>query len=192
MLYHIYNKVYIQLDDYANSKDDRLQHADLHGSNVRVISLSQIICAKELRSKRESTESTQYFGSFSAIQRFCSVTAKMIDKDRDSSIVFEIESAIYCPIPGLFIIGCHLIMTHGLGFEETYLCFKPFHKYLKSHPPKCGESFEAWLRAFCCAKCLDWISVPTIQAWQPVSHTSKFILDDRYSRYRFRHRNVSH
>ena len=58
----------------------------------------------------------------------------------------------------LLLIGCHLIMSQGLGFEETVLAYRPFKDMLASHSP--NETWQ-WLqdcwRAMCCAKYLDWI-----------------------------------
>jgi hypothetical protein len=46
-------------------------------------------------------------------------------------------------------------MTHGLGFEEAFLSFRSFHELFQSYAE--GVSVENVLRAFCCAKCLNWI-----------------------------------
>jgi hypothetical protein len=49
-----------------------------------------------------------------------------------------------------------MIMSHGLGFEETYLAFRPLHGFFKN-TSYLEIPVENTLRAFCCAKCLNWI-----------------------------------
>jgi hypothetical protein len=57
----------------------------------------------------------------------------------------------------LVLLGCHLIMSQGMGFEETVLAFRPLNTLLQANL-RGVSSFEAILRAMCCAKCLNWIN----------------------------------
>ena len=54
-----------------------------------------------------------------------------------------------------FLLGCHLIMSNGLGFEEAYLPFRPLYATIE----QCfgNVAFTSSLRALCCVKCLNWI-----------------------------------
>jgi hypothetical protein len=73
------------------------------------------------------------------------------------------QKILFCTGPELFrqiriayLIGCHLIMAHGLGFEETYLAFNS----MRGRDDLCleGRTFvQTSLRAVCCSKCLNWI-----------------------------------
>jgi hypothetical protein len=56
----------------------------------------------------------------------------------------------------LFLLGCHLIMSQGLGFEETVLAYRPFKSLIADH---CSDDvrLEEYWRGLCCAKCLAWI-----------------------------------
>ncbi len=56
-----------------------------------------------------------------------------------------------------FFLGCHLIMSHGLGFEEAFLSLRSLHELFDQCYRKNNISVEKSLRAFCCAKCLNWI-----------------------------------
>jgi hypothetical protein len=57
----------------------------------------------------------------------------------------------------LMLLGCHMVISQGMGFEETFLIFRPMQSTLKTH--LIGISaFEVLLRAICCAKCLNWIN----------------------------------
>ena len=57
------------------------------------------------------------------------------------------------------LVACHLIISRGLGFEESFLAFStlkkslanPFSQHFNS------PSFVGVLRAMCCAKCLNWV-----------------------------------
>jgi hypothetical protein len=54
-----------------------------------------------------------------------------------------------------FLLGCHLIMWNGLGFEEAYLAFTPLYETVDRNFG--NIEFKCLLRALCCAKCLSWI-----------------------------------
>ena len=54
-----------------------------------------------------------------------------------------------------FLVGCHLIMTHGLAFEEVVLALRPLQDKIDEFIGPLGST--AALRAMCCAKCLDWV-----------------------------------
>ena len=56
-----------------------------------------------------------------------------------------------------FFLGCHLIMSHGLGFEEAFLSLRSLHELFDRFYQESNISVEKSLRAFCCAKCLNWI-----------------------------------
>jgi hypothetical protein len=56
----------------------------------------------------------------------------------------------------MLLLGCHLIISQGLGFEESFLdlkAFRSFHPMFETH----FACLESVFRAVCCAKCLNWI-----------------------------------
>jgi hypothetical protein len=58
-----------------------------------------------------------------------------------------------------FLMGCHMMLSHGLGFEETYLAFRRLHSIMdpqSSNGPQI--TVKSCLRAFCRAKCFQWIT----------------------------------
>jgi hypothetical protein len=66
--------------------------------------------------------------------------------------------------PGLRIqiaclLGCHLIMEQGLGFEEAYLALAPIHSPALTHSKTGAEMLKNALRALCCGKCLNWLGM---------------------------------
>ena len=57
-------------------------------------------------------------------------------------------------LPQLFLLGCHLIMSHGLSFEETLLALRPARD---PEAAALNSVLDNALRSVCCAKCLNWI-----------------------------------
>ena len=55
-----------------------------------------------------------------------------------------------------FLLGCHMIMTHGIGFEETYLAIRCILQRI-AESSSLELAVETSLRAFCSARCLSWI-----------------------------------
>jgi hypothetical protein len=58
-----------------------------------------------------------------------------------------------------FLMGCHMMLSHGLGFEETYLSFRRLHSIMDPQSRN-GPliSVKSCLRAFCRAKCFEWLT----------------------------------
>ena len=84
-----------------------------------------------------------------------------------SGLVFLIGREINQQKKSLFLIGCHLILTHGLEFEEACLSLKRFSGFI-------DDKFSEWsvgtgLRSFCCAKCMDWFCLTIQKSTQTVS-----------------------
>ena len=76
-----------------------------------------------------------------------------------------------------FLLGCHMMLSHGLGFEETYLAFRRLHGLLD--PQSCNGphiSVKTCLRAFCRAKCSNWIVFKDLATASSESTSSIHIL----------------
>ncbi len=56
----------------------------------------------------------------------------------------------------ILLLGCHLMMSQGLGFEETILAIRPLRALYDSCCTGI-HTVDHYLRAVCCAKCLKWI-----------------------------------
>jgi hypothetical protein len=56
----------------------------------------------------------------------------------------------------LMLLGCHMVMSQGMAFEETLLRFRPLQSLIQTYFNGIS-AFEVLLRAICCAKCLNWI-----------------------------------
>ena len=97
----------------------------------------------------------------------------------------QTKHVLVCPGHGtniqartLLLLGGHLIMSQGMGFEETVLAFRPLNALLQMNLHGV-LSFEAMLRAVCCAKCLSWIDFGLEHAKQ----TDNGIQMDEYVHY---------
>ena len=77
----------------------------------------------------------------------------------------------------LFLLGCHLAMSKGLGFEEILLAFRPFTELMARTSPEMSWVENYW-RAICCAKCLNWIDFI-----EKSSDKNAFLQMDEYMHY---------
>ena len=100
-------------------------------------------------------------GSLSEVYQFDSSVKEMTRKNPEFRIVFSSGAGSELQVKTAFLIGCHMIMSHGIGFEETFLAFRPLHDKIESltvsNRGKLSVSFKSCLRAVCCAKCMNWV-----------------------------------
>jgi hypothetical protein len=102
-------------------------------------------------------------------------------QQKDSQMVVMAGRELIKQVKMSFLVACHMVMSHGLGFEECFLLLKPFHCLFEEYHASYGVSVETLLRSFCCARCLDWIDFrrsPLINSVTDVM-IDKFILDER-------------
>jgi hypothetical protein len=95
--------------------------------------------------------------SLQEVHRFDSFVRKMIALQPHLKLLICAGDEPFRQIRTMLLVGCHLIISQGLGFEESFLAlsaFRPFHPLFEEHL----ASLESLLRAVCCAKCLDWIN----------------------------------
>jgi hypothetical protein len=82
----------------------------------------------------------------------------------------------------LFLLGCHLIMSYKLSFEEALLALRP-SRY--SEDAALISALENSLRGFCCAKCLNWIDfnsdIP--EDAQPYLQMDEYMHYSRFARH---------
>ncbi len=75
-----------------------------------------------------------------------------------------------------------MIMTHGLGFEEAYLAFRSLYGLFEKTASD-EMSVEKSMRAFCCAKCLNWIDFGQHTMGSTPDHPISLDESDHYARY---------
>jgi hypothetical protein len=85
-------------------------------------------------------------------------------------------------VASAFLLGCYLILSTGLGFEEACLAFRPLSETID----RCigNVVFKNSLRALCCAKCLNWIDFRRDSESETMLH-QQIEIDEfiHYSRY---------
>jgi hypothetical protein len=118
----------------------------------------------------------------SEIFRFNAMVANLSKLHPGLKLVFCAEQDVQSQVQLAFLIGCHMIMTHGLGFEEAYLAFRPLYK-LFERTSSDEMSVEKSMRAFCCAKCLNWIDYGQHIDSSIPDHPICMDESDHYSRY---------
>lgn len=178
MLTHVHGKVYVQL-----------MHPDTENRTAECFHLLSpafqrldAICFVDVPQKTEIESSSPFFyGSLSELHRFDLAMKASNGSDvrhRGSNTIFLICGSAAMHMQCLFLIGSHLIMAYGLGFEETFLCLRHCHVLVDAGDLDYKEIFANKLRAFCCAKCLDWIDFRVVMQKLPVQ-IDKFVHDER-------------
>jgi hypothetical protein len=111
------------------------------------------------------------------IYKFDLMACALEEKSPTQKIVFLSGQDQQAQAMLAFLLGCHMMLSHGLGFEETYLAFRRLHGLLdpQSHDGP-QISVKTCLRAFCRAKCSDWIVFKDLAAASSESSFSIHIL----------------
>jgi hypothetical protein len=89
------------------------------------------------------------------IFRFDQMACALEARNPTHKIVFQSRLDQHSQAILVFLMGCHMMLSHGLGFEETYLAFGCLHRIMDPGPQ---ISVKSCLRAFCRAKCSNWIT----------------------------------
>ena len=149
-LVHVHSKIYIITDISISSRNENLLEPEDLSSNFIKIRMAQVV--SQHLTDTDSSES-KHFGSLSLLHQFDSLATRLATEQHSPKLAFVFGETTQAFERYLFLIGCHLIMTHGFGFEETCLALDKVH----THTRRCVDSTKDWLRSLCCAKCLDWI-----------------------------------
>lgn len=156
---NIYNNFYICLSDLEEAEQQLDAEREMlipfarstktHDSDESMAAVLQHPCNFKKRSIFENSY-------LSAIFHFDAMVKRILNQHLLHKIIFCAGKDLEYQIELSILLGCHLIMTHGLGFEETFLAFRPLNSFFKQ-TSFLDISLENILRAFCCAKCLNWI-----------------------------------
>ena len=95
------------------------------------------------------------------IFEFDQIASSLERKYPRTKLVFQTGSDRDVQIKMAFLIGCHMIMSHGLELDETIQCFRGMHSLFESKTPNSSEivSVLSCWHAFYCAKCLNWMGL---------------------------------
>ena len=153
----LHGELYIALCGKDQTKD--IVEKDLKcGMVVQFDSISRVNFYEESERGSLSTDRNSGFWpiGLSEIFHFNTMITKTSKLHASYKLVLCAGSDVQAQVQLAFLLGCHMIMTHGLGFEEAYLAFRPLFTLFESILSD-EMSVEKSLRAFCCAKCLNWI-----------------------------------
>ena len=141
--------------------------------------------APEIR--REQPSHHEYATAFSApsvedIFRFDQMACALEERNLSHKIVFQSRLDWHSHATLAFLMGCHMMLSHGLGFEETYLAFRRLHTIMDPEPRNEPQiTVKSCLRAFCRAKCSNWMIFKGPMAASPDSNNSIHI--EKYLQY---------
>jgi hypothetical protein len=114
--------------------------------------------------------------SLEQVYLFDSKLNSLMQSSPDRNVVACLGSTIHRRPMHMVFLGCHLILSHRLNFEDTLLALKPVHNI---HGGEFSSMIENVLRGVCCSKCLNWIGFTT-----DVNHESEPELQiDEYMHY---------
>ena len=90
------------------------------------------------------------------IFRFDEMANALARKDSKLKLVFQTGADQRVQRSLTFLLGCHMILSHGVGFEEAYLAFRQLHHLVEFDAENSVTIRSCW-RAFCCAKVHGWV-----------------------------------
>ncbi len=138
--------------------------------NARLVA-QQLTCEESVASVDSSTFHNQFPAfcemphgvrllpfSLSEIYQFDGLMQHSLSKKGSTPLLLYAGTEPAQQVAVTFLLGCHLLMTHGLAFEEVVLALRPLQAKIGDvlGPLGCA-AFSTALRAVCCARCLDWI-----------------------------------
>ena len=92
------------------------------------------------------------------ILQFDHMASGIQQRSPTKKIVFQVGSEASAQATMAFLLGCHMMLSNGLGFEETFLALGRMIQSLDNREQGClAISMRSCLRAFCRAKCSGWI-----------------------------------
>jgi hypothetical protein len=182
-LYPIHNRIYIALNDDDNPNFVPVGFDSNELNSIHTVPLKSSIDAFGDIHDSNGDVSICHFASLSDIYRFNDMATKLAE-NTGLKLLFNISREVQWQTRISFLLGCHMIMFYGLGFEETYLSFKPLHAIFEKYESSHGLSVSKSLRAVCCAKCLNWIDfrLPDLQVktnGSSIIQLDKFVHDER-------------
>ena len=95
--------------------------------------------------------------SLTELYRF-DVTANQIQRrNADHKLVFAAGRSLHLQRRAIFLIGCHVIMSHGFDAESTFSIFKPYKELLEANESDRTNILDSW-HALDLAKSMEWLN----------------------------------
>jgi hypothetical protein len=161
---NIHNRLYLALYE-AKQAEIMAQH-ELK-QNFLVVPLASVK-ACEVKGAKEDSES---FNPSSLIEifKFDEMACTLERKNPTIKLVFCTGAGQPSQVRVAFLVGCHMIMSHGVDSEETHLAFKNFHGLFQRFSPADGGgvTVESCWHALYRAKSLNWIDFRKVSPQSP-------------------------
>ena len=158
---HVHNRLYLAL--YDTDQAEIMARHELK-FNFLVVPVHQTGAGPVANRANETGgcgEETESFNPSSLIEifKFDEMACTLERKNPTMKLVFCTGAGLASQVRVAFLIGCHMIMSLGVGFEETNLSFKLFHGMFERFSPADagGVTVENCWRALTRAKCLNWV-----------------------------------
>jgi hypothetical protein len=157
--FHIHNRFYLALLDSSQAE---LISRHVLNANYMVLPLTMTnvdeISARVSKANPAAAFSPAFLGD---LLKFDDAIGAVERRRSRMKLVFQTGSDPKVQVQMAFMLGCHMIMSHGVGFEETCLAFKNLHTLFAETgaSDEHGVSMRSCWRAICCAKALSWIDL---------------------------------
>jgi hypothetical protein len=156
---YVHNRLFLVLSDKGPSSVVSKHISDLHYHVVPLFAshINEIIHREA--EQHPSGEFRFTTPRLKDILEFDQMACALEKKNPVTKIVYQAGSDRITQSTLSFLVGCHMMISHGLGYEETYLAFGSIRHLLEpSSFDQPSISVKSCLRAFCRAKCSDWIT----------------------------------
>ena len=90
------------------------------------------------------------------IYKFDDIARQIARRNADCKLVFSAGCNVQTQIRAVFLIGCHLILSHGLDVDQTLGIFRRFEEFFADPGNSHVKLFDCW-RALHRASCVSWI-----------------------------------
>ena len=174
---YIHNRIHMALFDEKVTPTVSGSFSEL---NFKFVPMLQTVA--DIIQRRSITFSDKFLfkaPSLEDIFRFNELAMDLQQRSPTTKIVFQAGSDQFSQATFAFLVGCHLMLSHGLGFEETYLAVSRIPGAIEPRGQDLPSiSVRGCLRAFCRAKCHNWICFTESEASQPSEDVSSIHVEE--------------
>ena len=148
--YHVHKQMYLALHEEEQTKS-LAEHSWKHKSVVVNMSMN---CRYT-----QNCGLTESFSPASLVEiyRFDEMANQVSRRNIDNKLIFAAGLSVHVQARVAFLVGCHLIMSHGLDAEQTHSIFKNFEEFFIFEDKDNNINNLACWRALYTAKNATWV-----------------------------------
>jgi hypothetical protein len=123
--FHIHKELYLAL--YDEEQAERMAHHSLQLKFVIVPILSTV----DPQESCSGNNKTVLFlpASLIEVYKFDEMTNQVARRNADHKLVFSAGRNVHFQTRAAFLVGCHMVMSHGFDAEKTFQVFKSFEEF---------------------------------------------------------------